>query len=146
MEKLEQLQKKECFRRMKVLGLSDFVVNDFMDKKEVYMSVYLNNILDAVIQKPSNDILKAVKEFEKEYGGIVYHIQSVNTDVGELLTFFYVSAHQEEWDTDLIPETQDNGQNYIFTYAYVKNLTIPEYSEFGGVGVIPSSGGVRRIY
>lgn len=143
-KKLEQLN--ECHRRMKVLGLSDFVVNDFMDKKEVYMSVYLNKILDAIIQKPSKKILGFVKDFEKEYGGIVYHIQSVNTDVGELLTFFYVSSHQEEWDTDLTPETRNNGQKYFFTYAYVKNLTIPEYSEFGGVGVIPSSGGVRRIY
>ena len=140
-------QAEECCRRMEVLGIKQNLISDFLNKGEIYMSVCHNVIIDAVIQKPSGDILECIKEFEERYKARVYHVQACDTAVGKLLTFLYVSSHEEEWSSDLTQEIDREGREYFYTYAYVKNLTWPEYSEIGGVGILPSKmGGVSRIY
>lgn len=141
-------QRAEAIKRMAKLKLKSYVVDDFFENGEIYISVYLNDTLNAVLQKPTDKTLRDIREFEKEFGGLVYHCQIMETSVGTLLTYLYVSSHKEEWDTDMSFEKEAfEGQGCYFTYVYVKNLTYTEYSEFGSVGIISSTmGGVVRVY
>lgn len=148
MTKIKIQQRAEAIKRMAKLKLKSYVIDDFFEKEEVFVSVYLNDTLNAVLQKPTDKMLQDIREFEKTFGGLVYHCQIMETSVGTLLTYLYVSSHKEEWDTDMSFEKEAfEGQGCYFMYVYVKNLTYPEYSEFGSVGIMPSSmGGVVRVY
>lgn len=141
-------QRGEAIKRMAKLKLKSYVIDDFFENEQVYLSVYLNDTLNAVLQRPTDELLKDIHEFEKEYGGIVYHCQIMKTSVGTLLTYLYVSKHEEEWDSDMsLEHNAFESNDYYFTYAYVRNLSIPIYSEFGSVGIMPSTmGGVVRVY
>jgi len=82
---------------------------------------------------------KLVKDWEEENECIVYHVIHDFTNFGEMLTFLYVSKYKEEWEMD----REDLKAGYPL--AYVMNLTMPDCSEFGSVGVQPSIGGVKRV-
>ena len=79
-----------------------------------------------------------VSEFEQEYYALVYHVIHNFTEFGELLTFFYVSDDDEEWEYD----RADLKEGYAC--AYVKNLTDDICSEFGSVCFRPQFGGLVR--
>lgn len=82
---------------------------------------------------------KIVKDWEEEHEGVVYHVIHNFTNFGEMLTFLYVSKYKEEWEMD----REDLRAGYPL--VYVMNLSMPDCSEFGSVGVQPSVGGVKRV-
>jgi hypothetical protein len=88
----------------------------------------------------SKEEQEMVKEFEKKYSAMVYHVIKNNTELGKLLSFLYVSDEKESWDADI--EDLKNG----FSFAYVRNLNEDLFSEFGGIGVKPANGGVDRTH
>ena len=79
-----------------------------------------------------------VSDFEKEYEALVYHVQKVSTDFGDLYSLFYVSSHRSEWKAD----NDDLADGYAFVYVY--NASYPELSEFGSISFEPAMGGVVR--
>lgn len=142
METLKQQQKTEALARMKMLKIMGNVCNEFRQSDIVNYSERQNKFFDGILYWVDNneEYVKLIKEFEKEYGGLVYHAQLSHTEFGDLLSLLYVSKRPSEWKED--KELLARGD----TYAYVCNLTDPNLSELGMIGVAPRNGGITRTY
>lgn len=126
-------KKNEAIARMKLLHLHPNVIREFESENILNLSEsggFLYWLTDA--QK------EHVLAFEKEYNALVYHIIHDYTEFGELLTFLYVSDHQEEWEAD----REELREGYAC--AYVKNLDDDGCSELGGICFKAQYGGLVR--
>ena len=85
------------------------------------------------------ELLKKIKEFEAEYGSIVYAVTHEIFWFGECYTFLIVSKYEEEWAMTL-EEVKDG---YAFSYVWNKSDEI--CSEFGTVAVRSFGGGIKRV-
>lgn len=131
---LKELQKSEAVKRMQMMNLLPEVVSDFKNNQKLYKSEF-NGFLYWLDKDEQN----IVDNFEKEYGGTVFHIVKDYTEFGKLLTLFYVSQYPEEWerDVDCIEHNE--------AFCYVKNLDDDICSEFGYIGFKSVIGGIKRI-
>ena len=126
---------EEALERMKVLKLHPNVIREFKNERKLNLTepwgalYWLNEEQD-----------KMVKEFEKKTCAIVYHVIRSNTTIGEMYSLLYISKHEEEWEMD----REDLSAGQVF--AYVINKTIPDFSEYGTIGIKPFIGGVVRTY
>lgn len=127
---MKEEMKKEAISRMKMLKLHPTIIKEFSNKG------ILNLSLNAALYYLNEEQLARVKEFKKEYGGLVYHV----IQNGQMLSFLYVSKHQEEWEDDRYDLEEG------FPFVYVANMTDESCSEFGSIGIRPCVGGVLRIY
>lgn len=136
---IRTLQKKEAVIRMTKLKLLPEIINQFKNEDVVYYSERVNNNLQAVLYWTSNkpELLNKIKEFEKTTGNLVYHVQLLHTDIGDMYSFFYVSSTIEEWDLD----RQDLKNNQSFVYVW--NGQIEEY---GNIGIEKLMGGIVRTW
>lgn len=126
---------EEAIKRMNILDMMENPIKDLKEDGVVNLSEgggYLYWLDDE--QK------KMVEKFEKEKGGLVYHVIRSLTNIGEMYALMYVSQYEEEWDDD--KEDLENGSALV----YVVNVTMPDCSEFGSIGVQPSIGGVKRTW
>ena len=134
--------KTEALERMKMLRIMGHVCNEFRTHDIVNYSERQNKIFDGILYWMDNEekFTKIKNDFEKEYGGLVYHAQLIHTNIGDMLSLLYVSKTKSEWkqDRDLLKHGD--------TYAYVYNLTDPDLSEIGLIGVAPKNGGITRTY
>lgn len=141
----EQEMFGQALYEMEQLGISQEIRNYFYDG-ELMMSVYLNDVLDAVTQKPDDSLLQMVKDWENETGNLVYHLQKVETNLGTMVTCLFVSKHEEDWEYS-VEKFEKDGVQHFNVMTYVFNLSEPEFSEYGSVGLVTSKmGGVKRIY
>ena len=69
----------------------------------------------------------------------MYHLIKSYTNIGTMLTVFYVSEHMDEWELDRA-DMEDDTQ-----LCYVKNLDDDWRSEFGSIGFRRINGGLMRI-
>lgn len=129
----KEQQKAEAIKRMKMLNLMPEVINDFKTKGKLYKSE-----CGGILYWLDKDEQAIVKEFEDEYGGLVFHIIKDYTEFGKLLTLFYVCMYPEEWEYD----KEDIKGNTAF--CYVKNLDVDYNSEFGSIGFKSCIGGLVR--
>ena len=129
-----ELMKREAIVRMEMLNLCENVIDEFEEEAQLYRSEF-NGILYWLDERQQT----CVAEVQEDYNILVYHIIHSHTEFGELLSMLYVSRHKEEWEEDR--EFLKQG----YPIAYVKNLSIPEFSEFGSIGIQPCIGGVKRI-
>lgn len=124
--------KKEAIKRMKALGIIDDTIQQFEQADLVSYSLRGGNYwLD-------NRFKQFVAEFEETHDYLVYYAILSHTDIGRMLSLFYVSNREEEWSGDW------KELNEGFQMSYVFNLDIPEYSEFGLIGFKPIVGGLIR--
>lgn len=135
---LKTAQKQEAIKRLKALGVMDDVLTAFVNDDIVYKSEYLNRLFPAVLYHLDTTEQQIVSDFEKEYEALVYHIQKVSTDFGDLYSLFYVSSHRPEWKAD----NDELADGYAFVYVY--NASYPELSEFGSISFEPAMGGIVR--
>ena len=129
----KEQKKQEALERMKLLSLYPNIIREFEKDGIVNMSEnggYLYWLDD--------EQREYVSDFEAEYNTLVYHVIHNYTEVGEMLTFLYVSDDEEEWGYD----RDDLKAGYAC--AYVKNLDEDAFSEFGSVGIKPELGGLIR--
>lgn len=135
MKATREQMKQEALARMKLLNLHPNVVNEFQNENKLNYSEGTLGILYC-----ATDEMKQVAEgFEKKTGYKVYHLIDNNSEeIGHMLTLLYVSTDMEEWTYDR-RDIQDG-----CPLAYVANMTYPDCSEFGSVGVRPANGGVVR--
>ena len=135
MKATKEQMKQEALARMKLLNLHPNVVNEFQNEDKLNYSEGTLGILYW-----ATDEMKQVAEgFEKKTGYKVYHLIDNNSEeIGHMLTLLYVSTEMEEWTYD-----RRNIQDGC-PLAYVVNMTYPDCSEFGSVGVRPANGGVVR--
>ncbi|MBP5780259.1 MAG: hypothetical protein J6X34_03370 [Clostridia bacterium] len=129
----KEQKKQEALERMKLLSLYPNIIREFEKDGIVNMSEnggYLYWLDD--------EQREYVSDFEEEYNALVYHVIHNYTEVGEMLTFLYVSDDEDEWGYD----RDDLKAGYAC--AYVKNLDEDAFSEFGSVGIKPELGGLIR--
>ena len=125
-------KKQEALNRMKTLNLFENAIRDFQQDNKVNMSEC------GFLYWLDEEQTKMVSEFETEHNALVYHVIHNYTEFGELLTFFYVSDHEEEWGYDRA-DLKDG-----YACAYVKNLDEDAFSEFGSVAFKEQFGGLVR--
>ena len=85
------------------------------------------------------ELLKKIREFEAEYGSIVYAVTHTFTQFGELYEFLCISKYEEEWDYTL----EEIKEHYAFSYVW--NKTDEWCSEFGVIEVKSFGGGIARV-
>lgn len=128
-----QKQKQEAIARMKLLKLHQNIIREFEQDDVINLSEN-GGILFWLDEKQT----EYVRNFEKNYDAVVYHVIHEYTNIGEMLSFLYVSDDKYEWGYD----RDDLKKGYAL--AYVKNPDDEECSEFGTIGIKPQYGGLIR--
>lgn len=140
-------QKLEAIRRMKMLGLSDTVINDFENDDIIRISHSFSDG-SATLGYIDNKIIKNyIKPIEKRFKAKVYHVIEGESYYGHWLALLYVSEDKDEWEWDEIPFDYDRykkGDKGVCIYAY--NITYPELSEGGNIVVRAVKGGLYRVF
>lgn len=85
-------------------------------------------------------LLKIIRDVEEQYDGTVYAVIHDFTNFGEMYTLLWSTGYEEDVDYSI---EEDNGTYYAMSYVY--NKTVPEFSEFGTVGIKPMFGGLVRV-
>lgn len=134
MKATKEQMKQEALARMKLLDMYPYVVERFDEGDIIYYTWEVSGTLFLL----ADEIREVVQKFENQTGYLVYHVIDNNTSIGRMLTLLYVSTEMDEWAAD----KQDLQEGCPL--AYVENLTYPDCSEFGSVGVKPFNGGVVR--
>ena len=144
---LRTMQKEEAVRRLTALKLHRNVVKDFENGKVNY-SVRHNNIFDGILYWVDDDkkIADAIKKFEKERDMLVYHAQLTQFTFGTCLTMLYVSKYIDEWEMDYNDILNEDENGVMCVYAYAYNLTDPDLSDLGRVGIVRKNGGISRVW
>ena len=138
---IAEAQKVEALLRMKKLDLHENAIREFKEEGKLNLSEgqrLWGKIPVGVLYWLSEEEMQMVKEFEKENGGLVYHVIKTNTNFGLLYSMLYVSKHPEEWEDD------DASLEEGYAFAYVKNATDDFLSELGEIMIKPAFGGVVR--
>lgn len=128
---MEQM-KDEAIRRMGWWKLHQNVVRDF-EKGVLNVSEHLG-----ALYWLEDDDKKLVDDWAKETGNLPYHLIRSYSDDMELLTILFVEPDKSEWALN------EDDSVYFTQFAYVINKTEPAFSEYGSVGLRPTSGGVIR--
>lgn len=133
-------QMNEAKRRMQKLGIN---ADALLLYENGSLVVYercsiIKNIFVVQSSELPPEIYKKVNDIEETYGIEVYAVIKTNTEFGLLYDCLYVPKHMEEWvDDDVM---LDDG--YVMSYCI--NTDIPEFSEFGGIGVGNVNGNLYR--
>ena len=131
------LQHDEALYRMESLRLKEDIIDNFKNG-ELWQSTSGGDLY-----RLSEDQDLRVLQFEENNNCTVYHVvhdEYTMTDGTkmEMENYLYVSDSISEWKEDR--EILKEG----FAYSYVNNLTYPEFSETGEIGVAPRDGGLIR--
>ncbi len=134
---IHSLENDEAIYRMESLRLNEDIISDF-ENGEIWQSTRGGDIYHL-----SEDQDLRVHQFEEKYNCTVYHVvhdEYTMTDGTkmEMENYLYVSDSVSEWKEDR--EILKEG----LTYSYVNNLTYPEFSELGEIGIAPRDGGLIR--
>lgn len=128
-----ELLKQEAIKRMKMLKINDDVVTIFNSSNKLLCSNY-----GFITEVPPN-ILQQIKDWEKEYGNLAYHVIYSKLFGYEIYNALSVSYYKEDW----IYERRiiNDGR----AMAYTINVTKPDYSESGSIQLAYFSGLLMRI-
>ena len=139
---LRQKQKEQALIRMHKLNLMKEVIDDFKNNDTVYYSERQNAFFKAILYWVSNEdkYVEIINEFEKSHNALVYHCQLTHLEFGDVLSLFFVSEYEDEWeqDNDDIKEGQ--------ALVYAANLDDDMFSELGYIGFESTQGGVCRTW
>lgn len=130
---MREKQKAEAIARMKKLGIIEDAIKQFEDDNVVMVSE------NGFLYWLDDEQKEIVKEFEDEYGALVYMVIHNMTLFGELLSMLYVSKHQDEW----VYDNEDIEAGYAI--AFVKNLDDDFCSEIGSIAIERKYGGLVRV-
>ena len=131
--KMKEKQKAEAIKRMKKLKVISGAIKQFDEDGQIM--VCENGFLYWL----DDEQKKMVKDFEEEYGGLVYMVIHNMTEFGELYSMLYVSQHEDEWNMDW--EDLEDG----IAMAFVKNVTDDFCSEIGCISIASRFGGIVRV-
>lgn len=126
-------QEAEAVERMKLLELYPTVIKEFINEKVINKSEHIG-----ILYWLDDDEKQFVKDFEDEYNAVVYHIVKTYTTIGCMLSVFYVSDDESEWESDR--EDIKIGEQL----CYVKNVDNDDCSEFGYICFRKNCGGLMR--
>ena len=126
--------KQEAIERMKILRLHNNVIREFGRKDRQLNKSENGGILYWLDESEQ----QKVKEFEEEYGFVVYHVIHHFAEFGECYCYLYVNSDETLWEED----RQGLEDGYVFAYVYNKDDDF--CSEFGSIGIRPQFGGLVR--
>lgn len=90
-----------------ILSKGDSGVLSAFDRGEVFVSERI--MADYSILRPMNPKERQwVKNFEKEFEAIVYHVSRVQFEFGPVVCMMFTGKHPEEWEGDVV-SAQENG-------------------------------------
>lgn len=115
-----------------------------LNMDESFVQALINGVVYQVVNgsKPTPltpEIKEIVHKVEDDKGCLVYGVLINQTNVGNLLSMLCVSHYEDDWEG----EERDARHGYCF--AWVDNITVPVFSEYGTIGVANHFGFVRRI-
>lgn len=123
----------EAVNRMKLLGLHENAIQDFVNEGKLNLSD--NGFLFWLNESEQN----IVDQWQQETGNLVYHVVKTRTTFGLMYSFFYVSKYEEEWFMD----NADLQEGYAVCYVY--NADDELSSEYGSIGFEMKFGGIVRV-
>lgn len=132
---MRKKQMAEAKKRIKMLGLMDRPVQEFIEDGTINVSNQLGLLFWA-----NEEEMEMIRKFEEEYESVVYHVIKSYTNMGIIYNIFHVCKYEEEWEMDR--GSIETG--FPFVYAY--NKDIPEFSDFGSIAVKPLIGGLVRVF
>lgn len=130
-----EIKKQEAIKRLNTMNIIEDAINQFIEDDIVMVSDNPFGMLYWL----NDDYKKLVAEFETEYNGLVYIANYCVTEFGRLLSLFYVSDYDEEWEMD----NEDIAEGYAMVYCI--NLDCTDFSEFGSIAYESINGGIKRI-
>lgn len=133
MESFRDSQVEEAVARMKLLRILKTPINEFKKEGVLNLSEALG-----LLYWLDDEEKKMVADFEKDNGGVVYHVIKTLSNIGLMYSLLYVSNHTEEWEMDRADIQEGRA------FVYVVNKDMPDCSEFGTIGIRPLFGGVLR--
>lgn len=141
----KEKKETEALRRLKVLetkGLMNDVVSQYAESKQIFFSELspFGGILYYIDSAPDN-VRNKIKELE-DNGDVVYHATHEYPEFGECWDLFVITDEDVgHYGHDM----QEDFNEYGIQFAYVMNIDIPEFSEFGSIQVETRAGGVVRV-
>lgn len=132
---MRTLQKKEASKRMEKIGFPEWMIGEFRNRGIVAVTE-----TDGSVRPMSMKEISLIRAFENEHDAIAYHVVKSKTNLGIMYSILYVSTEMEEWEYDM--EDLEAGQ----ALAYVVNVTYPDCSEFGSIGIEQRNCGVVRTW
>lgn len=141
---LKEKQQAGAIERMTILKLMPNVIKDFK-KGILYYSERQNEFFDGILYWVSNKpkFEQVIKDFEKDYGYLVYHAQLMHTYFGNLLTLLFVSGYENEWEEEKEGLKKGEARSCVITFDHEDSYLD---REFGSCGIKPKNGGVIRTY
>lgn len=129
--------KKIAIKALHALKLDPDTIGDFEDYSEV--QCYAN---DGIVSTGSpteegKKLKEMIDNHEAEYGDLVYAVIKSDTLMGIMYSMLIVSKYAE--DNHIIRDVNDG-----CAFAWVENETIPEYSEYGHIGIYSGNGILER--
>lgn len=130
-------KKKEAIKRMKRWGIYKDTITHFDEEDKISKSSPPFGACYWI----EGEQLNRIRKFEEEYNALVYHVIHNYTNFGEMESYLYVSDHKDEWEDDM------NQIEQGIQMAYVHNLTVPDDSEFGYIGIKRTPAhGLTRVF
>lgn len=128
-----ELLKQEAIKRMKMLKINDDVVTIFNSSNKLLCSNY-----GFITEVPPN-VIQQIKDWEKRYGNLAYHVIYSKLFGYEIYNALSVSNYKEDWiyERGII--------NDGWAMAYTVNVTKPDYSESGSIKLYNFQGILGRI-
>lgn len=124
-------KKAEAIRRMKKLDIFPETIRQF--EKDGLVSVSEPPL--GAFFWADEEQQEIINEIQQQYHLLVYIGIKAYTEFGQMVSFLYVSDHEEEWADD----------NYCLahneTVTYTHNSDAPDCSEFGYIGFKKTSAG-----
>lgn len=141
LDEAEQVAKCEetLYMLEKTYGLHPDVAKAFKEDGTLYYSERMGGmgILYWVDNKP--EYVQAVKDFEKETGGKVYHCVLTHTEFGEQFDLMYIPKKESQKEGDF-EALRDHGEAFIATL----DEQMPSGYELGYAGYTGAGGGLIR--
>lgn len=135
-----EAKKDEAKKRMRALNLFSPCIRAFDKRNEIQLSEPTGGLYEFSADK---ELTKKVKEFEKEYNALVYHVIhtpcKIDGEFMDMYSFLYVSDYPDEYDID----NTDIKDRYAMVYTW--NKTIEYFSEFGSIAWENMYGGIVRV-
>ena len=136
MNTTKEQKKAKALELMKQLDIFDPYIEGFRDEDKICFFENFGGFWAE--QEP--DLMKKVRELEAKRDCLVYAITHEYMEFGEIYDFLIITDYKEEWDTLV----RQSGKQF-FAFAFAFNKSIPEFSEFGTIGIQSAFGGIRRI-
>lgn len=131
----------ECLKELKIYKpyIDEFKRSGTVTMFERYAGFYQDPQYSTLGSTMVYDLIKKV---EKEHNCLVYAVtHDISLEIGEMYSFLIIPNESDEYESYL---TKCNN-NSFYVFAYVYNVTYPEFSEMGDVVVDCFGGGIRRI-